>query len=229
MSKSGEFAVEVFMPTFNLTDAIAETALQGYLFTDDALTEEIRRDLLEEVDTLPADIEDRVTRPINRGKPNEVRQQYGRSYHYLDDEDVPAANNVANLLSDAIRAQSTRFPELNEWQATELGYQVYRPGDIDYISPHRDRASDKLLSITITISGSAIVRVLKTLGDFNDYSRLEQIDEFSTIDGSVMFLRAPGLANGERVVHQVLPPVNNIRKILNLRMRDRLLPAPSNY
>jgi hypothetical protein len=38
-----------------------------------------------------------------------------------------------------------------------------------------------------------------------------------------MFLRAPGFGNGEQIIHEVLPPLNNEeRLILNLRMRKNV-------
>jgi hypothetical protein len=81
--------------------------------------------------------------------------------------------------------------------------------------------------VTYTITGSAMIKIYKPLTDPVDYAFIEQIDEFQTIPGTVMFLRAPGFGNGGQVIHEVLSPDIYPRYILNLRTRDILLKAPS--
>ena len=217
--------IRVFREGFDLENAIEQTQRSGYFFAEGVLTDETRAALEEEIDSLPLEVGDHISNPINAGKPNEVRQQHERLYVEYGDALTPVANVVIAGLTEIVRAMRS-FPELQEWQLTEIGYQKYRHSN-DFIGAHRDRASDKLLSVTYTITGSAPIRIFETLGDYWDYSSLEQKDEFITAAGGVMLLRAPGFGSGEQVVHQVLPPISNSRSILNLRMRPRVLEQPS--
>jgi hypothetical protein len=42
--------------------------------------------------------------------------------------------------------------------------------------------------------------------------------------------RSVGFGNGEQIIHEVLPPLNNEeRLILNLRMRKNVLPSPKEF
>jgi hypothetical protein len=214
-----------FKDSFDFEAAIMQTKETGYFFAEDAITKETRTAFEAEIDSLPLEVGDHVTRPINAGKQNEVRQQHQRLYIEHGNAMAPVANMVIAGLAQAVNAMK-QFPELRDWKLTEIGYQRYRHGN-DFIGAHRDRATDKILSITYTITGSAPVRIFETLGNYWDYTNLKQVDEFVTTPGSVMLLRAPGLGNGEQVVHQVLPPLSDSRSILNLRMRPTILEQPS--
>lgn len=215
---------------FTLERAIAATKAHGFYFAENALDERTLKRLQLEAKRLPYKLGDHTKTPINAGKANEVTQQHERYYTRYNEKNPSVLTLEAGLvikgLTKSVRAMDN-YPELKNWQANEIGYQRYR-GDSDYISAHRDRSSDRLLSVTFTITGSSIIRILKTLGDPNDYSSVEPIESFTTSPGSVMFLRAPDeLGNGEQVLHDVSPPFDGSRSILNLRMRESILPPPA--
>lgn len=188
---------------------------KGYYFYND---EELCSGLLEEVTSLPLDYGDHIHYPINNGKSNQVTQSHERYYQMLDHISIPTASRLCYNLASTVN--------LPGWLPNEIGYQRYRDKR-DYISPHKDRQSDHLLSITLTIAGSAWIKIYK---ESSDYSNLVQIDEYLAVPNTVMVLRAPGFGNGEQIIHEVMPPLNNIpRIILNLRMRSTLLKTPDEY
>jgi hypothetical protein len=152
---------------------------------------------------------------------------HDRYYVPVGHESVPVATIVAEALQFRTRALMPLHPELAAWQPTEVGYQRYRVGE-GHISPHRDSAGDELLGVTITVNGSAPVRIHdQSPGDPEDYSDLSLADEFYTRAGSAMLLRASGRGCGERTIHEVLPPSHGSRLVLNLRMRpDAVRPIP---
>lgn len=168
---------------------------------------------------------DHVRYPINAGSKREVKQLHIRSYHSIGDDIVPVATQLSNKLAQVFRPLD---PILSDWIPTEAGYQLYRDNN-DWISPHRDRRNDQLLSATITIKGSAEVKIYDYLEDPDDYTRLKLKDTFLTSAGTLMLLRAPGLGNGEQVIHEVCPPQNGSRLILNLRTRPNVLKTPKEF
>lgn len=218
--------IELFDACFELRKAVQETAEKGYFFAHPALSKSTLYLLNSELERLPLEVGDHISRPINAGKPNEVQQQHVRGYYEFGVAETPAANLVIHGLKKAVGRLANPFPELAGWCPTEIGYQKYRHSD-DYISPHRDRASDRLLSITFTLFGSAAVKIFEPTAEPDDYSQLKQTDEFETLPGSIMLLRAPGLGSGEQTIHQVMPPKYGSRNIINLRMRPTLLEQPS--
>jgi hypothetical protein len=216
-------ALSVLRSDFDLESAIEQTKNVGYFFEDNGLNEEARLALVSEIESLPLLLGDHRVKPINDGKPNEVRQQHERLYIEYGNKQTPVANLVINALVDQVHSMR-RFVELQEWIPVEIGYQHYRSSS-DFISAHRDRESDKLLSVTFTLTGSAAVEVFEPVDDYWDYTNLRKMDEFTTTPGSIMLLRAPGLGSGEQVIHKVYPPKTS-RSILNLRARETILKKP---
>jgi hypothetical protein len=219
---------EVLHPAFDLEAAVRQAAELGYYFGAGAITEDTLLAFQNEVDSLPLEVGDHNVQPINAGKKHQVKQLHARFYTDLWDERVIVARAVTEAVADRIAKMTHIDPALANWLPNEVGYQKYRDSH-DYISPHRDRRNDQILALTITISGSNIIRTHEPLGDPNDYSNLRQTDEFRTSPGSVMFLRAPSLGSGEQVIHSVLPPETGSRLILNLRMRPDILPPPAAF
>jgi len=174
---------------------------------------------------LPLELGDHRQDAINPGKPNEVHQQHERFYVEFGNEQTPVANTVIRGLATRVQAMR-QFPELRNWQPTEIGYQRYRSVS-DYIGPHRDRTTDKLLSVTFTIAGAAIVRTFESIKGEGDYSQLRPIDQHEASAGGMMLLRAPGFGPAGQTVHEVLPPHTAPRSILILRMRLNVLAQPS--
>ncbi|HVO86174.1 MAG TPA: hypothetical protein VMT23_00380 [Candidatus Binatia bacterium] len=215
----------VFRSSFDLESAVEITREQGYFFQAASMSPQAQEALAAEIDSLPLEVGDHVAKPINAGKANQVKQQHARAYYEYGEPLTPAANFIIESLAETVQ-RMRQFPELQDWQLTEIGYQRYRPS-VDFIGAHRDRASDKLLSVTFTIVGSTTVKIFEHTGDYWDYSKIRQTDEFETDAGTTMMLRAPGFGGGEQVIHQVLPPEHGVRDILNLRMRPSVLEQPN--
>lgn len=204
-------------------DILQEVQERGYYFSD-CLNPEVNEALLGELSTLDLLYEDHSKIPLNKDKDYKVYQSHKRLYTKLGDERTPVATKVCYELAEAGERQLGVFPELKGWLLDEIGYQVYLKGD--FISPHRDRWSDKNLSMTFTLKGENLVKIHESYSDPPDYQNLYQIDEYITKPRTVMFLRAPGFGSGKQMIHEVLPPRSEERYILNLRMRSTLLPAP---
>lgn len=212
----------LFVDGFDFRAASEAAAEVGYHFAHEALRPEAVAALLAEALRLELKLGDHVSRPIWPGTPREVRQLHERAYLPAGHPSVPAATGACAALRDA----AVDVPALRGWSPTEVGYQRYR-GPTDFISPHRDRRSDRLLSVTFTLLGSAAVRVLEPTAHPDDYTRLHAIDEVVARPATAMFLRAPGLGSGEQVVHAVDPPIGGPRVILNLRTRPDVLRDPA--
>lgn len=218
--------MRVFQDTFDLRAVLERTRTEGYAFVGSAITEELRTALAAELCRLPLEVGDHERHPINRDAPNQVKQMHERAYRPLGHEDVPIGSELCRALSAEVEPLVADDPELVDWLPKEIGYQRYRDGR-DWISPHRDRRSDRKMSVTFTIFGSAWIRIYEPTTDPPQYDRLREIDAFLAEPGTAFFLRAPGYGNGEQVIHEVEAPLVAPRGILNLRMRDTVLKPPS--
>ncbi len=216
----------ILCDSFDLENALQLTKEHGYYFAETALSLRYEIALRDEINRLALEEGDHTEAAINKGKPNEVKQLHDRFYVEYGDERTPFANMVIEGLAKRIRLCS-QFPELYEWQLSEIGYQRYHKAG--FIGIHKDRASDQMLSVTFTISGSAPVEIYRTISDPLDYSEgnVEKINDFITTPGSIMMLRAPGFGTGEQVPHKILQPTVTPRDILNLRMRPTVLEQPT--
>lgn len=220
---------EIFPDHATLNRAMCQAAETGHAFGH-VIGQSAVEAMIAEVALLDLQEGDHISKPIYEGTKKEIRQLHDRAYHAIGDPEVPVATLVTHALAERIHLLANQYPELKGWMATEAGYQLYRddPNREYHISRHRDRRNDQLLSATITITGSAMVRMFEPIGDPEDYTdkNVRKIDEFRTTPGCVMFLRAPGLGSGEQTIHEVLPPDDGDRLILNLRMRPDILPSP---
>lgn len=216
--------MKLFNEEINLIQILNETKEKGYSFSNHSNPQIINL-LLNEIKSLPLEHEDSTYNPLNKNKSYQVTQSHKRYYRLYGDSSLPSTNFVYDLWQQEIGKYFNTFPELKDWSPKEIGCQCYN-GNNDHISPHRDRWSDRQLSITYTLSGSAIVKIYKPLVYPVDYNHIEQIDEFTTISGTVMFLRASSFGNGEQIIHEVLPPILRPRYIVNLRTRDTCLNQP---
>lgn len=219
--------MKLYSDSFNLVEILNIVKERGYHFSNDS-NPEIIKILLEEAMSLPFEYADHINYPINKNKSYKVTQSHERYYRMVNDQSIPMANNISNLWKRDIGNITSPFPELSNWSPKEIGYQKYR-NNTDHISPHRDRWSDKQLSITYTLFGEAIIKIYESLTDPIDYDFINQTDEFKTTQGTMMFLRAPGFGNGTQIIHEVMPPTICPRYILNLRTRDALLTPPDKY
>ncbi len=218
--------VRVFRDSLDVKSVLEQTRERGYAFVADALESDVLCELQNEIDRLGLEVGDHVTHPINAGTSTEVKQLHARAYTMLGDTNAPVyASELCRAMSGIIKKTGIYPDELSSWLLNEIGYQRYRSSS-DWIGPHRDRRTDELLSFTFTISGSAWIHVYESEVDPPDYRRLRKIDSFLTQPGTVMVLRAPGFGSGIQKIHEVMPPENGKRDILNLRMRPRVLPRP---
>jgi len=140
----------------------------------------------------------------------------------LDGSLVPYTSSYCRFISGVFL---DFLPSGSNWLPNELGFQIYAKEN-HWISPHKDRKSDKILSLTLTLSGEAKVNIYIPNSTIVDYKNLYKIDEHLTKPGTAMFLKAPGLGNGEQIIHEVESPTKCPRLILNLRMRETLLKSP---
>jgi hypothetical protein len=201
----------------DLASAMQSTIAHGYAFIHSAIGESLCGQLDAELDSLPLAPTDNIAKPLNTGTSFEVLQKHECLYLPIPSPQTPVANIVSEGLVRAVHDLSAVHPSLAHWRINEVGYQRYRD-DTDGISPHRDRR-DLLLKATITLSGQAIVKILESLGAAQDYSRLRVIDSCIASRGTIMLLRASGYGLGYPVIHQVEPPTNGDRAILNLSMQ----------
>lgn len=214
-------AATLLDPTFDVGTAVDRTVREGYCFVPRAITPETCRALEAEAATL--ELSPSEEEVFNEGTNHQITQSHERSYLPIGHIAIPVASVVADALVRQVRGLSDTYPELSQWQPSEAGYQRYKAGE-GHISPHRDSETDELLGVTITIIGSAGINIYDDPpGDPNDYTNLRLSDEFQTKQGSAMLLRAKGLGNGQRTIHEALPPNRASRMVLNLRMRPDIV------
>lgn len=217
--------MQVLKADVNLERILEEVITSGYCIRRSLATTKVVKALIKEMSRHNLEVGDHVSHPIQPGTLREVQQLHARSYKYLDDSQVPTSSQVCRRLASDFEHLWGKYPELKNWLLSEIGYQRYRDHN-DWISPHRDRKSDAILSITITLEGWAWLNIYQANSDPVDYKNLTRIDSILTGPGTVMFLRAPGLGSGEQVIHEVMPPIKGHRDIVNLRMRKTTLPQP---
>lgn len=216
----------VFPDGLALSRGIDTAAEQGYAFVDSGLSGLSCADLEDEMRSLPLELDDRSVHPIHPGTKKQITQRLERCNVAVESGHTPMAAFVNDALALRIKEHRFRYPEIRNWKATEVGYQLYWDAK-DHISAHRDRSDDELLGATITIHGCARVSIWAALGDPEDYTNLKKIDEHKAKTGSIMFLRAAGLNGGEQLIHSVAGPAAGRRLTLNFRMRSNILPPPS--
>jgi|GEM_PF-2211923 len=214
----------------DIQNGVLQALEEGYAFVPNAISPFGCEVLAEEADTLSMATEERVAAPLHGGTNQETTQKLERIHLAIGDPRIPMATFVNKSLAQRVIMHRFKpqfeYASFKQWLPTEAGYQLYSDPN-HHISKHRDNKNDKMLGATITIAGSAEITVYETLGESNDYVNVRQIDTQVAEPGTVMFLRAAGLGNGERVVHSVSPPIDGPRLILNLRMCDGVLPDPS--
>lgn len=223
----------LFQPQL-LRAALPSVVERGYAFVDDALTESATLMLAGELRALPLEQENADGMVVyGRGTKHEVRQMHSRSYTLVAPTryDLPHAMGWS-LSTELWCVLSSELSRLclhgDRWFLNELGYQRYEPG-AGFISAHRDRRSDRILSVTATLSGEADVSILAPGPDDSYIQGVRVLDVHACRAGSLMLLRAPGLGCGKQMLHSVGTPrvAMGPREILNLRMRDDVLPQPS--
>lgn len=200
----------------------------GYAFDPKAIEKFARDALRRETNWLTFQRGVYFAKPIKEYGNTTVTQIHERAYLPIGDPRIPVASWASHALAHhvGIYGRNTLWGfDVSQWQPTEAGYQRYDWPD-GHISPHRDRRSDQLLGATLTLEGSAVIRIHEPKADPDDYTNLELVNEFETRPGGLMLLRAPGGGSGKQVIHEVLPPKKGRRLVLNLRMRPDVLKTP---
>lgn len=216
--------MSIFVPSFDVERALLRVREDGFFFQRQAIAPEWVSRLRAESEGLALSPVTSEVEVMQRGRRNEVHQRHIRQYRALGEAEIPEASSACHALAEAV----SPFAEglgLRGWLLNEIGYQRYQPYT-DFISPHSDRWSDRLLSVTISLSSYAWMNLYDPLTDPVDYTHLRRFKSVLLGPGSVMLLRAPGFGSGEQVIHGVMPPFAGVRDILNLRMRPTVLPQP---
>ena len=217
---------ELFTDVKHIELGMRQAAERGYAFVPIGISAAGLQELESEVSQLDLELGDHIRQPIYPGTKRQITQLHERAYFPIGDIHVPVATFVTDALAAQTAALRNAYPELAGWRTNEAGYQLYRDPK-HHISKHRDRRNDRLLAATITIRGAARIGIHEAVDDPDDYTNTRQLDDFLAPAGTIMFLRAPGLGSGEQVIHDVGPPQDGPRLILNLRMRPDILPGPS--
>lgn len=204
-----------------LSQAIVQTREQGYGFVPEAVAPGALECLVAEAASLELALDDRSEDPVHQGTNREISYRYEQRYFPLGDPNVSEASGVGRELAKRVMMLRFRegFEPLYKWLPNGLGYQQYNDAT-DHLGPHRDAASEKMLRATVTLNGAANILIHEALSDPDDYTNTRVVDVFEAKQGDIMFLRAPGFGNDERVIHEVLSPHDSPRLILNLRMTN---------
>lgn len=201
----------------------------GYSYNPKAIEKFAREAMILETKRLCFQRGVYLARPIQEHENVTVTQIHERAYFEVGNPYIPIASWASHALAHHVRTFGPGrwwgLGSLENWEPTEAGYQRYNWPD-GHISPHRDRRSDQLLGATLTLEGSAVVKIHEPIDDPDDYTNLTLVDEFETKPGGLMLLRAPGFGDGKQIIHEVLPPKKGRRLVLNLRMRPDVLKAP---
>lgn len=205
---------EVVSRPLDFEVAVMNAAEYGFAFAEKAIGYKALEALQTEAENLHM-----IQSRMRRGK---VKQSLERAYLPVGHAEIPIATTVQKALIKQVGNLAGRYSELGKWQPNEVGYQLYRDTD-DSIGRHRDRKSDRILGATITVNGSADVAIYEPKTYDDDYDQARQVKRVQTKPGTVMFLRADGLLNGSRAIHEVFPPNEGSRLVLNFRMRPDIL------
>jgi hypothetical protein len=194
----------------DLTDALQGTVALGAAFVPAALDDSFRRRLL-------AEIEDGPYEPLaERVGPQDVRQQADR---FLVRDDMRAYPHVRELRDDLVtrlREQGGGVPGLSAWLPNDASVQRYAPGSLG-VSPHLDGKRFHYLVAVVTVDGTASFALCADRGG-------TVLREWETVPGSLVLMRAPGLADREdaRPLHTVRGPREGRRTSLTYRMDSRV-------
>lgn len=204
-----------FKSSSAIGSGIEQAAERGFSFVPGAVSQDVLDEILAETETLSFETDEQVFRA---GSANRVEQHLEKCNVSVLDERIPTVKLVAEGLAQQARFRR-HYAALRNWMPNEAGFQLYKEGH--HITAHRDSAKDLFLGATVTLRGSAVVKMYRTIDNPIDYrpNNLQQLDTHTTQPGDIMFLRANGLANGVQVPHEVLPPIADERLTLNLRMR----------
>src|SRR5262249_30679087 len=103
--------------------------------------------------------------------------------------DYPTVRQARRALTTRIHADGEGIDGTNRWFPNDIAVMRYKPGSIG-VSPHRDGLRNHYLIAIITSHGSApLAHCTNREGTI--------IEEWETTPGSLVLLRAPGLADAE--------------------------------
>lgn len=193
-----------------MDEVLAEVARTGFALVAGALTDNERRQLLEEADEGC----ERFLRLPSRV--NGVDQRADQLSLRVGDPACPVVNDLADSLRDLFRSVPDSYG-LHHFGATEARYMRYR-GRTGGLGPHRDGTCYGLIVGVYSLVGSAPFTVLPDDDDPQEPAACMLVEP-----GDLLFLRAPGFdgqPDGRRH-HCVGAPLEGERVSLTLRMVGR--------
>ncbi len=135
----------------------------------------------------------------------------------LGDIAIPFATFFGRELAKRVMLRRHRagLKSLGQWEPTDLGYH-HR-----YRDTHgQDNANEKLLRATVTLEGSTFVNIFKESSESEERGDFIEADEFETLPGDMMLMRAPGLGDTDAQAQEIISPREGRGLILNLHMAD---------
>lgn len=204
--------MQALVPYLDLRHALLRVVTSGMAFVEKALDHDCCRCLQHEVQSgtfeqLPSEV-----------GPYRVREEadlFRITEANLDN--YPAVRKVCRELISRVHADGHGIDGSDRWVPNDIAVMRYRPGSIG-VSPHRDGLRNHYLIAIVTSQGSApLAHCLNREGTI--------IEEWETIPGSLVLLRAPGFAGSEgddRPFHAVRGPEAGWRYSLTFRMNTGL-------
>jgi hypothetical protein len=197
----------VFSDSLDLRSALAEVAERGIAFVPDALAEPFRRELQDEVNTMPLEpmpAEEGVAR-----QEGEMLMIFGTASPYRAVEQLRTALNVQ------VSAHADDINGLGDWQPDHVSVQRYPAGALG-ITPHLDHKRYHFLVAVFTAEGRAPFTWCR------DRDGTPQA-VWQAGPGSLVLLRGPGLAGVDdgRPLHMVTGPPIGQRVSVTFRMDSR--------
>jgi hypothetical protein len=204
--------MQALVPYLDLRQALLRVATSGMAFVEKALDHDYCRCLQHEVQSGPFE-----------QLPSEVGP-----YHVREEADLlriteanldnyPTVRKARHELISRIHTDGHGIDGSDRWFPNDIAVMRYAPGSIG-VSPHRDGLRNRYLIAIVTSQGSApLVHCMNREGTI--------IEEWETIAGSLVLLRAPGFAGAEgddRPFHAVRGPAAGSRYSLTFRMNTRL-------
>jgi len=193
-------------PDLDLRDALRGTLALGAAFVPAALDEPFRRRLLSEVEDGPFE-------PLpERPSPMGVRQQADRFVVRDAMLAYPCVHELRDDLVAHLGEQAGQVPGVSAWLPDDASVQRYAPGSLG-VTPHLDGSRFRYLVAVVTVAGSASFALCSDRAG-------TVLRQWETLPGSLVLMRAPGLAGreDERPLHTVRGPRQGQRLSLTYRM-----------
>jgi hypothetical protein len=198
-------------PDLDLSLVLQESIASGAAFVPQALNETARERLLVEVEHGPF-----TTLPEQVGSKG-VRQQVDGFVVGGGMDDYPVVRGLRDDLVVGVRDQGHLAAGLANWLPNHVSVQRYHPGAVG-VSCHLDGRRYRYLVAVFTLDGAAAFDLCADRSG-------RVLRRWDTAPGSLLLMRAPGLAGDEdgRPLHAVRGPKGRSRTSLTFRMDSSAL------